>query len=97
MKRAEMEQELAEVKKWSASYSSDGNRSADAAVSRLLKWFDEVQRELGYVGALRARLDGLVVEKVGVEVELREALVELDILRSRSGSDVVGSGVGVVG
>lgn len=88
MKRADFEQELAEVKKWD-SYSSDRGRSADAAASRLLRWFDEVTRELGYVYAQRDTIQDLTRKNVELSVELDSALVELGILRDRVRSEVL--------
>lgn len=91
MKRADFERELAEVKKWGSSYSSDDNRSAGAAANRLLKWFDEVGRELGYVYAQRDTIQDLTRKNVELSVELDSALVELGILRDRARSEVLDS------
>lgn len=91
MKRADFELDIAEVKKWSSSYSSDDNRSARAAANRLLKWYDDVTRELGYVYAQRDTIQDLTRKNVELSVELDSALVELGILRDRARSEALDS------
>lgn len=45
----------------------------DAAIRRLLSWFDEVQHDLGHVGALYENLKRVTSEKVAAEVRAEEA------------------------
>lgn len=89
MKRVEYEQELAWVKKWTNGYSSDNNKSANAAFNRLLKWYDDVTRELGYVYAQRDMIQELTKKNVELSVELDSALIELGMLRDRSRSEAL--------
>lgn len=45
----------------------------DAAIRRLLSWFDKVQYDLGHVGALYENLKRVTGEKVAAEVRAEEA------------------------
>lgn len=67
-KRAEFEAELDEIE----SVSSTG-AERDAAIRRLLSWFDEVQFDLGHVGALYDNLKRVTGEKVAAEVRAEGA------------------------
>ena len=78
MRRSEIEVELGRVRNGEV-----------AAVNRLLKWFDEVTRELGYVYAQRDTIQDLTRKNVELSVELDSALVELGILRDRARSEVL--------
>lgn len=67
MKREEFEKEIKTAR------ASDPNSLAlaNAAENRLLRYFDEVQRELGYVAALRRNLNSAIDENVDLEVEVQ--------------------------
>lgn len=66
--RAEFEAELDRI----GSVSSAGAEQ-DASIRRLLSWFDEVQHDLGHVGALYDNLKRVTSEKVAAEVRAEEA------------------------
>lgn len=81
MKRAEIQQELETVRKWDGSnYSSaEKNRNeAEAAERRLLNWYDEISRELEYVGSLRSNLKTVVAENVELGIENQQLSQKLD-------------------
>lgn len=78
MKRVEFEKELVR-----------SDVASNAAANRLLKWYDDVTRELGYVYAQRDAIQDLTRKNVELSVELDSALVELGILRDRVRSEVL--------
>lgn len=67
-KRVEFEAELDGI----ASVSTTA-LDQDAAIRRLLSWFDEVQLNLGHVSALYDNLKRVTGEKVAAEVRAEEA------------------------
>lgn len=72
--RAEFETELKAVRKWTdSSYATDVRNTAEGAERRLTQWFDEVQLDLGHVGALYDNLKRVTSEKVAAEVRAEEA------------------------
>ena len=72
--RAEFETELKAVRKWTdSSYATDVRNTAEGAERRLVQWFDEVQLDLGHVGALYDNLKRVTSEKVAAEVRAEEA------------------------
>lgn len=80
MKRSEFEVELRQVQ-------TVNSLEANAARNRLLSWFDGVQRELGYLGALRLALSTATNNEVALQVELDKALTELEFLRGKVAAD----------
>lgn len=78
--RPEFEQELREVRKWSA-YGAQG--SVESAERRLLTWYDSIMYEVSATKALRDALQRATHEKVDAEVRLEEALVRIDLLESK--------------
>lgn len=82
MKRSDLIQELETVRKWTeASYSQEKRRDAEAAEKRILNAFDDLWRELGYVGALRKSLDEAVSAQVRAEVRAMELERAIALLR----------------
>lgn len=65
--RAEFETELRATRE---GYDDAKKRQAQ---NRLLSWFDEVQLDLGHVGALYDNLRRVTAEKVAAEVRAEEA------------------------
>ena len=78
MRRSEMEVEIGRARNGEV-----------AAVIRLLKWFDEVTQELGYVYAQRDTIQDLTRKNVELSVELDSVRIELGILRDRARSEVL--------
>lgn len=66
-KRAEFERELQAVRE---GYDEAKKQQAQ---NRLIQWFDEVQLDLGHVGALYENLKRVTAEKVEAEVRAEEA------------------------
>ena len=82
MKRSDLNQELETVRKWTeASYSQERRKDAEAAEKRVLNAFDELWRELGYVGALRKSLDEAVSAQVRAEVRVMELERAIALMR----------------
>lgn len=72
--RAEFEAELKAVRKWTdSSHATEARKTAESAERRLTQWFDEVQLDLGHVGALYDNLKRVTGEKVAAEVRAEEA------------------------
>lgn len=72
--RAEFETELKTVRKWTdSSYATEVRNTAEGAERRLTQWFDQVQLDLGHVGALYDNLKRITGEKVSAEVRAEEA------------------------
>ena len=65
--RAEFETELRATRE---GYDDAKKRQAQ---NRLLSWFDEVQLDLGHIGALYDNLRRVTAEKVAAEVRAEEA------------------------
>lgn len=73
-KRAGFEAELHDIRRWTdVSYSTQGKETAESAERRIMQWFDEVQLDLGHVGALYASLKEAISEKVAAEVRAEGA------------------------
>jgi hypothetical protein len=87
MKRSDLIQELEVVRKWTEwrrgelDGSVRARRDAEAAEKRILNAFDELWRELGYVGALRKSLDEAVSAQVRAEVRCMELERAIALLR----------------
>jgi hypothetical protein len=76
MKRSDLIQELETVRKW------DWKKiDAEAAEKRILNAFDDLWRELGYVGALRKSLDEAVSAQVRAEVRVMELERAIALMR----------------
>ena len=65
--RAEFDTELR------ATWEGYDDAKKQQARNRLLSWFDEVQLDLGHVGALYDNLKRVTAEKVAAEVRAEEA------------------------
>lgn len=78
MRRSEFEEELQSLIKaiW-------GTGEAQAPKNRLLAFYDEIHRELGYTASLRESLSLVTREKVQTQVQLEEREEELRILRRK--------------
>jgi RNA polymerase-interacting CarD/CdnL/TRCF family regulator len=82
MKRSDLIQELEIVRKWTEGlYSQEERKDAEAAEKRILNAFDDLWRELGYVGALRKSLDEAVSAQVRAEVRCMELERAIALLR----------------
>lgn len=84
MKRTELAEEIAAVRKytpWRQYEDESDTKSRDeakAAERRILNWYDEISRELEYVGSLRNNLATTVSEKVSLEIEVQELQQRLE-------------------
>jgi hypothetical protein len=82
MKRSDLIQELETVRKWTeSSFYIEKTKDAEAAEKRILNAFDELWRELGYVGALRKSLDEAVSAQVRAEVRCMELERAIALMR----------------
>lgn len=87
MKRSDLIQELETVRnspEWQFGEAEGSVRArldAEAAEKRILNAFDDLWRELGYVGALRRSLDEAVSAQVRAEVRVMELERAIALLR----------------
>lgn len=73
MKRAELAGELDIIES-----IQEPSANKTAAYRRILNWYDEISRELEYVGSLRSNLKTVVAENVELGIENQQLSQKLD-------------------